>query len=207
MKNRKLLIALLGVFVWVSPAWAEDKPAEKPAAEKPAEGAKPADAAKPGEQPSAEDVLNQLLKKRAENPLIEPAVPPSKPVTPTRTGIAPSIKPTAPGAPGSQLRREGQFIVTRRGRLLRAAATPGTPAAPNTPTPWVFVFEADSKGLSDPPMYVMPCQMLEDMEAIAEQHGDALVFVLSGQVFVYRGANYLLPTLMKLAPQKNNLQP
>jgi hypothetical protein len=71
----------------------------------------------------------------------------------------------------------------------------------------MITFDADASGMADPPMYLMPCQMLEDMEQIVQQQGDSVVFVISGQVFVYHGANYVLPTLMKLAPSHGNLQP
>jgi hypothetical protein len=55
-------------------------------------------------------------------------------------------------------------------------------------------------------MYMMPCQMLEDMERIVAERGDSIVFIVSGKVYVYRGSNYLLPNLMKLAPHRGNLE-
>ncbi len=154
-----------------------------------------ADAADQPADASAEDVLNELLRRRAQNPLIEPARPAddADPAdTPARAiGVA-------PGAKNTRLLREGQFILTRRARMIRAAG--GV-------TPWVLSFEADKDGLADPPMFIMPCRMLEDMEKVVADRGDRATFIVSGQVFVYRGANYLLPTLMKLAPHRGNLQP
>lgn len=174
----------------------------KPAAPADAPAAAPASAKQPEAQPSAEQVLNELLKRRAENPLIEPTRPdaaaPATPAPAPGTPAASAIG-TAPGATtAAPLRREGQFIITRRARMVRAPG--GGPG-------WLMVFEADSSGMQDPPMYVLPCQLLEDMEAILQQQGDSAVFIISGQVYVYRGANYIMPTLMKIAPQRDNLQP
>lgn len=192
---------------------AEEKPKAAPAPAAPAKAE-----AKPGAkveslppQPSAEQVLNELLRRRAENPLIEPVRSGNNPAnnvpnTPAGVPLAPgSGKPTTgaasraahPASP-TTLRREGQFIVTRRARIVRASADSAA---------WVVTFESDSSTLQEPPMYLMPCQMLEDMENVISQHGDAAVFVVSGQIYAYRSANYLMPTLFKLAPAKDNLQP
>ena len=182
------------------PAKAADAPAAK--AQEPA----PAPA-QPQPQPSAEDVLNELLRRRSENPLIEPAPAPGTPGTPGKaapgaaTGPASAARPlgTAPAVgAGAPLRREGQFIINRRARMVRPA---GDSAA------WLLVFDADASGLGDPPMYMMPCKLLEDAEAIAQQRGGEAVFTASGQVFVYRGANYFLPTIMKEAADRGNLKP
>lgn len=107
----------------------------------------------------------------------------------------PRIVGIAPGAELPKLRREGEFVVNRRGRLLRTADGAA-----------MFSFDADSRRAPEPPMFLMPCRMLQNMEQLAKDHGDETVFVLSGQVFVYRGANYLLPTMMKPAIDKGNLQ-
>jgi hypothetical protein len=146
---------------------------------------------------TAEDVLNELLRRRAENPLIEPAKPDRNPGQELQPGAAQPLG-TAPGVRQTKLKREGQFVITRRARMIRS--TGGL-------SPWLLTFEADSDGLADPPMFVMPCRMLEDMEKVVGDRGDQVVFIVSGQVFVYRGANYILPTLMKLAPNMGNLNP
>ena len=70
----------------------------------------------------------------------------------------------------------------------------------------VFVFDADSQHAPEPPMILQPCRLLQSMEDIVQQRGDTVVFVLSGQVHVYRGANYLLPTLMRIAIDRGNLE-
>jgi hypothetical protein len=102
----------------------------------------------------------------------------------------------APGIAPAKLRHEGDFIVNRLGRLTRATGG----------TQFMFTFESDSKTAPEPPVILLPCRMLENMEELVQEHGDNIVFVLSGQVTTYHGANYLLPTLMKLAVDKGNLQ-
>ncbi|MHB1156188.1 MAG: hypothetical protein ACYC26_05040 [Phycisphaerales bacterium] len=149
------------------------------------------------QQPSAEQVLNELLRKRAENPLIEPARPAEDTDARQSNANAASLG-TAPNLAPGKLKREGSFILARRGRMVRA---------PGGATPWIFTFDADADGLQDPPMFLMPCQLLEDMEQVVEDHADRTNFLISGQVFVYHGANYLMPTLMKIAPDRGNLQP
>ena len=151
-----------------------------------------------GGDPSAEDVLNELLRRRAENPLIEPARPAIDATSATTPSTAQPIG-TAPGVEQTRLKREGQFIITRRARMVRSVG--------GGVTPWMLTFEADKDGLEDPPMFIMPCQMLEDMEKIAAERGEGVVFTVSGQVFVYRGANYILPTMMRMAPDMGNLRP
>jgi hypothetical protein len=193
------LLGLISVF-----ALAQDKAASPPQA--PAPSAAPGKAAEPlPAQPSAEQVLNELLRRRAENPLIEPVRSSAAPATGGPTAPSVGSKP-ATGAPAraahptspTSLRREGQFVITRRARIVRAAADSAA---------WMVSFEADASTLQEPPMYLVPCQLLEEIENVINQHGDAAVFVVSGQILAYRGANYLLPTLFKISPDRGNLQP
>jgi hypothetical protein len=149
-------------------------------------------------RPSAERVLQQLLQRRAENPLIEPARPDERGGDSRDGRMRRGEDRLSPGS--GTLRREGEFIVQRRGRMVRAGKNPPV---------WMFVFEGGSGAQSDPPMLLMPCRHLEDMEAIVRDReaSDSVEFVLSGRVFVYRGANYLLPTMVKRAQDRGNLNP
>ncbi len=108
----------------------------------------------------------------------------------------PRIIGIAPGQRKPKLRREGEFLINRRGRLV----------ASGDATHKMFVFDGDSAAAPEPPMFLLPCRLLENMESLAKDHGDRMVFQLSGQVFVYRGANYLLPTMMRPAVDKGNLR-
>lgn len=81
-----------------------------------------------------------------------------------------------------QLVREGAFLRNRRGRLVRREAS------------WVFVFDADAEGQAEPPMAVLPCRRLREMQQTAELRTGTVTFQVTGQVFAYDGRNYFLPT-------------
>ena len=83
----------------------------------------------------------------------------------------------------------------RRGRLMRS------PSANQV----MFVFAADQHLSPEPPMVIMPCQALENMERVVAERGDHVVFQLAGQVFVYRGTNYLLPSIWRLPADRGNM--
>lgn len=166
-----------------------------------------------GSPASAEDVMEQLLQQEQTPPLIEPTVRPGSSDGPrtgpraaaptTSVSVDPAVLGIAPN-PGSgqrgeapTLRREGEFIVSRRGRLVRS------PDGAHM----LFVFDAESEQSPETPLIILPSQMLQSMEEIVQQRGDRVVFILSGQITTYRGANYVLPTMMKLALDRGNLQP
>ncbi|MEX0776667.1 MAG: hypothetical protein WD042_13270 [Phycisphaeraceae bacterium] len=163
-----------------------------------APAAAPPEAPEATNAPSAEDVMRQLLEKRPEPPLTAPRRAPSV----TDLGSAPllardpAVMGTSPDAKQTSLRREGEFVIHRRGRLIRS---------PNGAQS-VFVFEADSAQSPEAPMILLPSQMTQNIETIAQERGDKIVFTLSGQVFAYRGANYLLPSMAKQEVDKGNLQ-
>lgn len=79
---------------------------------------------------------------------------------------------------------EGTFVVRRPGRLIRSGAGDS-------------VFVPTSIGEGDPPMILQPCRMLSVVRAAVEVSPEAIV-TISGQVTVYRGRHYLLPTAFEL---------
>jgi hypothetical protein len=107
----------------------------------------------------------------------------------------PKIIGIAPGSAAPRLKREGEFVLSRRGRLVRSEGGQ-----------FLFAFDADTDKAGEAPMILMPCRLLQNMEEMTQEHGERTVFILSGQVFVYRGANHLLPTMMKPSIDKGNLQ-
>lgn len=147
------------------------------------------------------EVLDQVMQQMQRNPALEPA-PTAAPGSGT-SGAAPVIKlgvdagvlGVAPGMPAPRLRREGDFVISRRGRIVPS------PSGDRT----LFAFESDSARMVDPPMFLVPCQTLESMEQLVQERGDRIVFILSGQILEYRGSNHLLPTMMKLDIDRGNL--
>lgn len=168
------LIARLAVVVLAASAglaWSFGQP-EKDAPKAPP--AKPA--------PSAERTIEEMEKGAPGRETIKPT-------------MSPKVESVLPGSAGGgggggnietrgRLLREGSFLASRRGRMVRSSSGE-----------WVFTFDSDAQGKSDPPMILMPCLNLMAMEKIAERAGEALTFTISGQVFVYHGKNYLLPTM------------
>ena len=156
--------------------------------------------ATPGEADAAR-AMEDLLGSREAAPVIEP-------IDPNATGpgvdvispaasvdIDPAVLGVAPGEDPPPLVREGEFIINRRGRLIRSPETGQR----------LFVFESDARPTPELPMIMQACQLLQTMEDTVDRRGEATVFILSGQVHAYRGANYLLPTMMKIAVDSGNL--
>ncbi|MEM6755660.1 MAG: hypothetical protein AAF586_00705 [Planctomycetota bacterium] len=205
-----LAIATLALALpaWPAPAQQADAVAE-PTVEPAAAVAEPGEdvpAAGASGEPGVDEVLQQLMNRRVTDPTptTQPAAiggagealpqAPIVPVPPAAVEIDPAVLGVAPGDPIPTLRREGEFLINRRGRLLRS------------PEGYqLFVFEGDGMASPELPMIVQPSRLLQAMEDIVSERGDAVVFVLSGQVHAYRGANYLLPTMMKIAIPKGNL--
>ena len=152
---------------------------------------------------SAEDVMGDLLRRRQPPPATQPQRDPERTQVPESVGVPavtveidPDVLGIAPGQKAPELRREGEFLISRRGRLVRSEDGAHV----------LFVFEADARDAPERPMIMMPCRMLESMEEIVADRGSDVEFILSGEVFVYRKHNYLLPTMMKIAVDRGNLE-
>lgn len=152
---------------------------------------------------SAQQTMQQMMELRQSAPIVEPVRKNQVEYVPSRVGVPAvsvdvdrSILGVVPGDAQPTLRREGEFVISRRGRLVRS------PDGAHV----LFVFESDSKDSPEPPMIMQACQWLETMETIIQQRGDAVVFIVTGQIHTYRGANYLLPTMVKQAIDQGNLQ-
>jgi hypothetical protein len=109
--------------------------------------------------------------------------------------------PTAGPEGEDALVREGVLLSARAGRLIRAKGG------------WAFVYDRDAdaeagraseqtaeqaaagRSLIDRPIRVMPGLLLESMERTMGRYEGEVRFSLSGQVYVYEGENWLLPTM------------
>jgi hypothetical protein len=72
---------------------------------------------------------------------------------------------------------------------------------------WSFVFEADATGLGDPPVLLMPCLLLEALEAHAETGGPKKPLLLCGIVHRYHGRTWLMPTMYQVPRHTTPLRP
>ena len=104
----------------------------------------------------------------------------------TRPNDGPPAAEPAPAAmiPGS-LRREGSYLLQVKGTLHRDEGTGW----------WTFRISRDDprRGLEN--LTLLPCTLLANLEhLVASMPQEEVVFDLTGQVFVYRDRNFLLPT-------------
>jgi len=83
---------------------------------------------------------------------------------------------------------DGTPLIARPGRLVRQASW------------WTFIFESDQVERSAPTLRILPSQGLERMLQSTDGGRTAGVFVVSGEVTLFEGENYLLPrvTLRRL---------
>jgi len=165
--------------------------------------AAPEDATDEDATPSADDVLQQLLEQKRDSPTPQPTGTADggegtpAPASPKpRLASDPLLLGLDTDQPLAELKDEGQFIIARTGRLIRSAD--GSHA--------LFVLDADGPGAPEPPMILQACKLLETMEKTVHQQGEDVPFVITGQVFMYRGANYLLPSIVKREFDRGNLE-
>jgi hypothetical protein len=94
---------------------------------------------------------------------------------------------TPPQTTGSSpgLLTDGTLLALRRGRVMRSDAGG-----------WRFIMDADADAdpWTDLPQELLPCRSLEQIRARLDIIGQD-EFTISGRVFLYKGANYLLPIL------------
>jgi len=96
----------------------------------------------------------------------------------------------------NRLLPENTSVQLRRGRIGRDAGGA-----------WQFIFDADASGMADPPVTLMPCQLLERIEQYIRRAGRNAPVLISGRVFVYNGRNYLLPTVFLIPRERTELNP
>ncbi len=108
-------------------------------------------------------------------------------------------QPVPPSPAASRARRDlppGALLEWRRGWMVR-----------EPDGAWSFVFEADATGLADPPVLLMPCLLLEAMEANAGTGGPKKPLLLCGIVHRYHGRTWLMPTMFQVPRHTTPLRP
>jgi hypothetical protein len=191
---------------------AQSQPVSATATTKPAERSVPASSQPDATQPSgqsAEDISRELEK--AAGPLRRSAGAASTGEASgdqdakSDGGAGNATRPSRgserrashdPSSHPEKLLREGTIMTGRRGKLSRDGSGG-----------WTFVFDADASGLSDPPVRLLPCMLLERVEDYARRVGNNSPALLSGPVYLYNGRNYLLPTVFRIPQDRRNLTP
>ena len=106
-----------------------------------------------------------------------PALPPAPALEP---GSIPGLSLNSVALPRRKVYPEGTFLQGVGGTIVRAAGGES-----------IFVPDGSPGARREPPMVLMECAALARLEGSSESSAGA---VLSGQVFIYMGRQYLLPT-------------
>ncbi len=168
----------------------------------PAAPPEPAEPAAPAQEPTAEDVMQQLLKKRPLKPLVLPDESPDEPAPPPPVANAePGDRPAPAGTPARQVNIGAEsawqlesMIVSRAGRVLPADDG------------WIFVFEDQGREPSRPPIHLLPNQLLENALAISGAGTRSMVFIVSGDVTDYHQRQHLLLRKLLIRRDMGNLR-
>lgn len=188
-RDRNYLLPSMPPLVERIPTAAPSTPAPTaptPAAPTAADTAKPPAAAdsdaapKPASGSSTDPSIEQIIAE------LDKAVGPARP-RPSQLMDA-----TQPGS-GTQTPDGGEsdgriaisgFLAHRRARIIRT--DDGRLAAR---------LDGGADGHTEGPMILLPCQNLAGIDAVLDTQGEAASFTLSGEVVVYKGRNYLLPSM------------
>lgn len=157
-----------------------------------------------GDDDSAEAIARAL--EQAAGPLSRSSAAATEARTPPVRGT--QTQPTGSRAqPGSTTRgasttsaaitmQENTAIVNRRGKITRDRSGG-----------WLLVFDADANGISDPPVKLLPCLLLESIETYARRVGNNSPVIITGQVYLYDGQVHLLPTVYRIPRERSRLTP
>jgi len=146
----------------------------------------------PPRQPSATEILQELMKRQQPRPAIMPSRPGM--VTEERLPSAATEPAVSPSRQEHPLLPDGSTIADRVGRLTRRADG------------WYFTFESEGKVLREPPMQILPNRDLQTMEVVSANGTRPVKFRVSGEVTEYRGANYLLLRKVLIIHDLGNLK-
>jgi hypothetical protein len=136
----------------------------------------------PAQPPSAEQLLNQMLRA--------PDTDKSAVLQPQPSAAA---APIDASAAGTGILREGTDIIDRLGRLQKS--TDGQQEE--------FVLESDGRVMHEAPLLILPNLKLMSMETATSQTSHDLRFRITGTVTEYRGHNYILLEKVVVVPDKN----
>lgn len=167
----------------------EPEPTGPSPASAPSTGPMPASQTPPSQDPSltdpsvGEDLLDQERQRPAPGPVEPDAAAPGQRVIPS----VPGVDRLSFAMPNRKFRTEGAYVTRVAGYVTRI------PSGEH-----VFVPDVATDGTpADQPMLLMPCQRLSQIQSVAE-NVERVSMLLSGQAFVYRGRQYLLPSTFSL---------
>ena len=92
------------------------------------------------------------------------------------------------------LTNEGTMITNKRGRLVRMATEGGR---------LCLVTDNDANSPAGSVLILQPCRVMQQMEGMSSLRGDAMTFRVSGQIMVFGGKNFLMPTFFQIPPRSD----
>ncbi len=179
-------IVLLGA-VATTASYGQHEGSEPPAPERHAAPPEDPELDDPRLDADAKAMEDQRAGDRRVSPTAEIESEPTQPGLPGPMEALPGLEGTDYLLRTPVIRSEGVFLTMQRGTIIRGKGGE-----------WWFIFHRDAQGRAERPMILLPCQTLERMVAAAEDQ-KLPVFRATGQVFVYYGRNFLLPTTAVLA--------
>jgi len=174
----------------------------------------PPSASRPQADDSAEAIAHALEQETGPIARSSGAIHllPSQPAaqTPAESASEPAVQIQSDGVLAAQDRpasgparaasqtamQENTAIVNRRGKIVRDRSGG-----------WVLVLDADASALADPPLRLLPCMLLENIEDYARRSGNNSPIIITGQVGLYNGQNFLLPTVYRIPHERSRLTP
>lgn len=124
---------------------------------------------------SADSILSRMLQPSRT---AQPLQPIAEPALPDATSGFGAVAPKAPVVP---LRAEGTYLINRLARL--GEKVDGFRQ---------LIFDSDGRAMQDPPMLILPNELLASMEAQTKGSSDPMAFRISGMVTQYGNRNYIL---------------
>ncbi|MEP0843924.1 MAG: hypothetical protein HRF43_14570 [Phycisphaerae bacterium] len=129
-----------------------------------------------GKEPTAEELIQQLMRDRPTHQVVAPAESPA-----VQTAPAGGESGEPPSAVKDQAYWPERTLLSDR--LVRLVPNEGT---------WLMAFDDPGRNPTDRPIRVLPSRLLESAINLTGGGTRGVVLVVSGEVTAYRGTNYLL---------------
>lgn len=134
------------------------------------------------ETPDQDDVMRAMLESGQSVPGARPVEDDGEQAKPPMPLPDLSDLVRAPEQELGPLLKEGQLVISRRGRLVRL----GDAKLP------VFIFESEQTSHPERPVVIQCNTQLENLERLLAKHDEGVLIEITGHVQQYRGINYLL---------------
>lgn len=148
----------------------------------------------PVREPTAEEILKQLLSRPTRRsvalPQLTQVIPPESP----NAASLPAANELQPRSAGTGLMPEHAMLVDRVGRVV-----PGERW-------WTLVFENRGEQAADRPIRLLPSRLLETAISLSKGGTQCTVFLVSGEVTTYENSNYLLLRKVLVRRQIGNIR-